>query len=418
MRDFLMDISPVDYDLTTNARPEQILQVFAHYRVIPTGLAHGTVTVVLGKTSLEITSYRTEGGYTDGRRPDQVSFVGRLEEDLSRRDFTINAMAWHPQRGLLDYVGGRKDLEARIIRSVGQADRRFQEDGLRLLRALRFAASLDFHLEYETRAALFRNQAMLRKISPERIRQELTKMLCGKAAGQVFLEYWTVLLPAIPELGKREMHLPNTESIAASLAHTAFALEKVEPQPVLRWSIFLYNLRKILGWEVRDNQLHFGEGSKGAEGTDAILRSLKFDTATRKRIVTLVAAYDAPIEKEKKDVHRWMSRLGSELFFQLLAIKRAEILAQGPAASEEIASNQTIEVLAREVLSEKLAIRIQDLAVNGNDLLALGYQGKELGASLGVLFDAVLEERVPNQREALLQFLCTEYRAGSADSAE
>ncbi|MBP1758855.1 MAG: hypothetical protein H6Q61_1104, partial [Firmicutes bacterium] len=243
VRDFLTGKTPHDYDLATNARPEEVKEVFSFCRVINTGIRHGTVTVVLEGLPIQVTTYRREGTYSDSRRPDSVEFVGSLEEDLGRRDFTINAMAWNPQRGLVDLFGGRRDIDQGIIRCVGDPDIRFQEDALRMLRALRFASNLRFALEPDTEEALYRRKEGILQVASERITTELNQMICGQAAGAVLLQYVEILAVAIPELfwiwaaTDEEFCLVHD-----TLTQTAVALDRAHSDRVIRWAVLLHNM--------------------------------------------------------------------------------------------------------------------------------------------------------------------------------
>ena len=406
VRDILAGVRPHDYDLATNALPEEVREVFSSCRVIDTGLSHGTVTVILEELHIEITTYRQEGAYSDARRPDNVRFVSSLEEDLSRRDFTINAMAWHPWKGLKDPYGGRRDYDARIIRCVGDPDTRFREDALRLLRALRFAARLRFTLDYETEAALFQHREGLLYLSPQRIAGELDQILCGQAAGAVLLQYWEVLAVVIPELlwiwsASREEHC----QVHDTLTRTAVALDRVSSDRVIRWAVLLRNINKPTSvvTEGAAAQDVWDSRTRG-ELADTVLRRLQFDKATRERIVTLVTIGDLPQERDRSSVRRSLYQLTPQVFFELLEIRRAENLGQTAGYHGRQEEYDALEATARKILDEEGYLTLHDLAVTGKDLISQGYHGREVGIRLAQILDAVLEGKVANEKEALLNF--------------
>jgi len=408
VRDFLMGNTPTDYDITTNARPEDICRVFSAYRVIETGARHGTITVILDGEALEITTYRIEGGYTDHRRPDGVTFTQRLEEDLKRRDFTMNAMAWHPDTGVIDPFGGRADIEDGLIRCVGIARERFEEDGLRLLRALRFAATLGFEVEGETKKALFETRKRLQAISKERIKVELDKLLCGDEVQSILLSYIDVIGEVIPELlPMKGFDQRSSYHCHDVLTHTALALEHTPKDPMLRWAVLLHDTGKPMCFTVDEQGVgHFhGHNEVSAELAEQVLKRLKFDRASRDRIITLVSIHDMAIEEDRKAIRRWISQLSPSVFFQLLQVKRADNMAQAPAYHDEQAHLDRLEQLARRILIEEECLTRRDLALNGRDLLERGFQGKEVGRCLDHLLEAVMEEKVKNEKQALLAYL-------------
>jgi len=408
VRDFLTGKTPHDYDLATNARPEEVKEVFSFCRVINTGIRHGTVTVVLEGLPIQVTTYRREGTYSDSRRPDSVEFVGSLEEDLGRRDFTINAMAWNPQRGLVDLFGGRRDIDQGIIRCVGDPDTRFQEDALRMLRALRFASNLRFALEPDTEEALYRRKEGILQVAPERITTELNQMICGQAAGAVLLQYVEILAVAIPELfwiwaaTDEEFCLVHD-----TLTQTAVALDRAHSDRVIRWAVLLHNMDQP-ACQITSRE---GEGSAPIEASkmkvelaDAILRRLRFDKATRERIVNLVSICDNTISNDRKSIRRSLYQLTPEVFFQMLEVRRAETMGQAANYHGLQAEYDQIETLARQILEEEGYLTLHDLAVTGTDLISQGYHGAEIGLRLAQILDAVLDGKVANEKEALLNF--------------
>jgi len=413
VRDLLLGRTPGDYDITTAALPEETEAVFAGERIIETGLKHGTVTVVLEGHPLEITTYRVDGGYSDARHPDGVTFTRSLREDAARRDFTVNAMAWHPDRGLWDGFGGQADLEKGLIRCVGDPETRFREDGLRILRSVRFASVLGFALDPDTARAARSTAPLLRQIAPERLAVELGKLLCGPGAGKILTEYPDVLGAVIPEL------LPmvgfdqrNVHHCYDLLTHTAVAVDAVSPDPVLRLTMLLHDVGKPETFSVgEDGQGHFyGHAKRSVELADGILRRLRYPNRVREQVLTLIRCHDTPLAPEEKQVRRWLNRLGEETFFQLLAVHRADTLALARAFRCRVETLEETARLARSILARSPCLTLRDLAVNGRDLLALGYEGPAVGQALSTLLDRVLEGALPNERSALLAALGEENR--------
>ena len=408
VRDALMGLPPKDLDLSTSATPEQIEAAFSDCRVIETGIRHGTVTVRFEGQSLEITTFRLDGAYTDGRHPDRVSFASRVEEDLARRDFTVNAMAWSPERGLVDPFGGQADLKAGILRCVGDPRLRFTEDALRILRGLRFSAVLDFALESETAQAARDLREGLCRISAERIQAELLKLLCGPACERVLLDFPEILAVPIPELSPMVgFDQKNPHHCYDVWTHSVKVTAAVPARPDLRLAALLHDVGKPACFTLDDTGVgHFyGHGEAGEQIARTILDRLRLDRATRERVLTLVRHHDRPIlPPEEKTVKRLLGRFGTEGFFALMALKRADNLAQHPDYRGRLAQYDEIEAMARRILATKQPFCLKDLAVTGTDLLALGYApGPELGAALQELLRRVMEENLPNTRQILLK---------------
>ena len=307
VRDVLLGRTPTDYDLTTSALPEETEAVFAGERLIETGLQHGTVTVLLEGVPLEITTYRVDGGYTDARHPDGVTFTRSLREDAARRDFTINAMAYAPGEGLQDFFGGQADLSAGVIRAVGEADRRFQEDALRILRAIRFASVLGFELDPETDAAGRRNAPLLQKISVERVFVELSKLLCGPGAGKILRAYPDILGVVLPELtptvGFAQHNVHHCYDV---YTHTAVAVDHVPPEVTLRLAALFHDLGKPATFSMgEDGQGHFyGHPKVSAALAEQILLRLRAPKRLREEVVRLVEVHDWPLSTEPRLIRR------------------------------------------------------------------------------------------------------------------
>lgn len=410
VRDSLLGLEPKDWDVCTNATPQQVLRVFRRFHVIKTGLKHGTVTVMVGRVPVEVTTFRLDGAYSDNRHPDAVSFVAHVEEDLSRRDFTINAMAYTPRRGLVDAFGGQQDLAARLIRCVGEPDARFHEDGLRIMRALRFAARYDFGMESETAYSIRRNRHLLANISAERLYKELKGLLVGNGALGMLLAFPEVLAVIIPELEPCIGFCQHTPHHLYDVwTHLAHAVQAAPPDEVLRLSMLLHDIAKPACFSLdEDGRGHFyGHPQKGADMARVILNRLKSDNATLDAVVCLVREHDEPFPVTRAGMRRLIGRLGEERVRQLIEVKRADMAAQSPYKREEKAAALREGVLLfEEVLEEAHAFTVRDLAINGRDLMQAGMPaGPAIGRTLAALLHEVQEERLENTREALMNRL-------------
>lgn len=410
VRDILRGETPSDYDITTSAEPEQTKVVFSGERIIETGLKHGTVTLLKEDTPLEITTYRIDGDYTDNRRPDSVRFTKTLTEDLARRDFTVNAMAYSPKTGITDAFGGEEDLKKGIIRCVGDANRRFNEDALRIMRAIRFASVLDFEIEQKTKESIFKNKNLLKNISVERIAVELLKLLSGKNARKVILDYFEVLEVILPEIsGMKGFDQKSRWHVYDILNHTALAVEKSPETLVLRLAALLHDCGKVDSFTVDERGVgHFyGHPEVSYEKAKTALARLKFDNATTAAVLTLIKYHDMPIEPTKPAVKKVLKLLGADLFFKLLDIKRADNLAQNLELTKDVLKTiDNIENIAKEIIKNNECFCLKTLAVTGADLINIGIPtGKELGEKLEFLLDAVINERAENKKEELLKLL-------------
>lgn len=372
VRDYLLGMQPKDIDITTNAEPPQIKSVFAAFQMIGTGLKHGTVTVLIDGTPFEITTYRVDLGYSDGRHPDAVRFTRSLYEDAARRDLTMNALAYNEEEGLIDSFGGAADVRARIIRCVGDPDRRFQEDALRVLRALRFASSLGFSIEPATERALFAHSALLPRISAERVAAELEKLLCGAFVQPVLRRYASVLLPCFPELGSLSQD---------QVYQTAAICGSVRPYFPLRLAALFCRL--------------------APQAASAGLARLRLSNKTKAYTAALLAHFPDEFSPSRPSVRRLLGALPPPAFFDLTSLKRADGEARGDA--EALERIRAAEQCAQRALADGDCCSLAALAVNGADLKERGVRGAALGALLRSLLDAVIENRVPNEREALLR---------------
>ena len=395
VRDSLLGRTPGDWDICTSARPEQVRTVFSAYRQILTGEKHGTVAVIVGGTPYEITTYRVDGQYHDSRHPDAVQFVPQVQPDLARRDFTINAMAYNEAEGLVDPFGGQKDLQNGLLRAVGEPQQRFTEDALRILRLYRFAARFGFALDAATARAARQLAPHLDCISAERIQEELAKLLTAPQPG-AYLEP-AVLAVVLPEL------TPAALDAAKPVVDACPAGEKNLP---VRWAALLHDVGKPPCFSLGpDGVGHFyGHAAKSTELAEGILTRLRFDTAGRTRIMQLIRYHDLPIAPEAKPIRRLMNKLGVETVRQLFELHIADTCGQSAICAGRVETYRQAERVLDELLAADACFSLKDLAVNGDDLLALGLRGRAVGAALQACLDAVMDETLPNDRAALLGY--------------
>lgn len=405
VRDAWLGLEPHDFDLCTSALPEQTEAVFADHRLVLAGKKHGTVGVIWDKEMVEITTFRTEGAYQDNRHPDWVEFVPDVESDLARRDFTVNAMAWSPKRGYADPFGGREDLKNGVLRAVGDPQKRFQEDSLRILRGLRFAAKYELEIEETTWQAMLSQRQLMDNLARERVFEELCKLLPYVTAEEL-LRYAPILAAVIPELEPMigfDQHSPHH---AYDLwTHVAHVVAGVPGDLPLRWAALLHDVGKVPTF-TRDatGRGHFyGHAGVGAEMADAILRRLKAPTALRERAVLLIEKHMTKLEPEKKTLRRWLGRLGEETIDQLLWLQQADMGSKGTGKPAEMEQFAVIRAVLDEIKAENTCLSLKDLAVNGHDLMALGLAGKAVGETLNRLLEQVIDEVLPNERAALLE---------------
>ena len=407
VRDALLGRRPEDWDVTTSALPEETLALFGP-RGSPTGLKHGTVTVKTPGGPVEVTTYRVDGAYLDHRRPESVTFTRSIEEDLGRRDFTVNAMALNLRGELRDPFGGRGDLERGILRCVGDPDRRFQEDALRILRGLRFSAVLGLEIEKGTAEAVRRNREGLRDIAPERIQVEFFKLLPGKRAAEVlrgwpevFGVFWPELLAMVGFDQRNRHHCYDVWE------HTLHALAAVPGDPVLRCAMLLHDVGKPACFTLDEKGVgHFyGHPAVSRELADRMLRRLKCAADFRETVVRLVEWHDRDIPRTDKSIRRALRILGEEDLRRLILVKRADNLGQAPAFRDRQRELDKAEEILDRLLAEDTCFSLRQLAVNGRDLLALGLSGPAVGAALEALLEKVVDGALPNEREALLEAL-------------
>lgn len=414
VRDFLLGKEPKDIDITTSAEPDEMKKVFANFKTIDTGIKHGTITVCIENMNLEVTTFRIDGEYKDNRRPDTVKYTENLYEDLSRRDFTINAIAYTPQDGIRDYFGGVNDLRNGVIRGVGDAEIRFAEDALRILRGIRFAAVLGFDIEKETARAMFTQKHLVVKISGERVFNELEKMLCGKAVKTVLCEYIDVLEPILPEItAMKGFQQYNPYHDFDLFEHTLRTVDNVPPVFHLRLAALLHDVGKPVSFFLDEQGVgrFHGHDIMGVDIARDILNRLKSDSKTKHKVLELIKYHDYNLVADKKSVKRMLNKLDEESLLDLLLLKRADIIAQkGNKEDERLANLEKVQNLIRLIKQEGEAFKLKDLAVCGHDIIKLGVKpGKDVGIVLADLLEVVLEESLSNERQVLLDYVKKKY---------
>ena len=389
VRDSLLGVTPYDWDITTSAAPEETERVFDGFRIIETGLQHGTVTVLIDGMPLEITTYRVDGAYSDNRHPDSVSFTRNLKDDLSRRDFTVNALAYNPEKGLVDCFGGIEDLNRKIIRCVGNADERFNEDALRILRAIRFSSVLGFKIENKTSESVFKNKELLNKIAKERIRVELVKLLNGKDVKRVLLDYREIIAVCIPEIKKTFDFPQNTPYHCYDVyTHTAYTVEAAPEE--FKMAMLLHDIAKPDCRTTDENGIdHFkGHPKKSSEEAFGILKNLKFDNASIDRTVKFIAVHDEKLPRSLTEALRLMKRIGRDGYEYLITAKYAD--NQGKAdkhSGEDLLLN--MQKYLNEINEKNLCYCVKQLDITGKNLIEAG----------------IPEGRCENKKEKLLEFL-------------
>lgn len=413
VRDALRGAEPHDWDCTTNAKPDEISACFRDFHVIETGLQHGTVTVVIDHMPIEITTYRIDGVYADHRRPDTVTFTDSLTDDLARRDFTVNAMAYHPERGLIDPYHGAADLQAETIRCVGSPHDRFEEDGLRILRAMRFASVLDFAIAEDTVKAVHTQKMLLRHISAERIDTELTKLLCGVGAERVLTEFADILFTVLPELAPMQgfgQHNPHHDYDVYT--HTLKAVAACPPEPILRWAALLHDTGKPHTFTQDDRGGHFyGHAAVSKEIARRALKAMKCDRKRLDRVLLLVEKHDLVMNGTEKQLKRVVRQIGDEAATQLLLLHRADVSAQAAChRAKRVEEADRLLQMLEALRAADACMSLKQLAVTGGDLLAAGMpQGKTIGDALNRLLEAVIEGEMPNEHDVLLHAALSDF---------
>lgn len=408
VRDSILGLRPQDWDITTNATPDEIMQCFENHKLLTAGIKHGTVGVIIDDKVYEITTFRIDGDYTDNRHPETVTFSKNIENDLSRRDFTVNAMAYNQEKGLIDIYGGLEDLKYKAIRCVGDPDKRFKEDALRILRALRFASTYDFTIEIKTSDAIFNNRLLLNKISEERIASEFNKLICGDSAQYILNRYRRVISTFIPEIEVMFNYNQNTLHHNKSLwKHTTSALKRVDNDLILRLTMFFHDVGKPMAHTVDEitGFSHFkGHNKFSVAIAESVLKRLKYSNEIINKVKTLILFHDVRFSDNKRQIKRLLSKIGEENFRDLLKIQKADILAQSTYKREEKIYNLSLAVATFEqIIKDNECLSLKDLAINGHNLIHIGItKGDDIGKTLNYLLMSVIDEKIPNEREILI----------------
>lgn len=413
VRDYFLGNQTSDTDITTSAKPCEVEKILAdkNIKVVETGLKHGTVTAVIGKTPLEITTFRADGEYSDSRHPQSVEFVTDIEQDLKRRDFTVNAMAYNDERGLVDLFGGREDIEKRIIRTVGEPDARFKEDALRIMRALRFSSVLGFEIEEKTKKSIFDNMYLLENISAERIFSELSKLLCGKNVLNVLDEFRQVIGVIIPQLIPSFNCAQNTPWHTYTVyEHIIHSVDFAPCDPVIRLTMLLHDIGKPSVKRTDENgRDHFKTHADAGEKIAAeVLSKLKVSNNIYNKVTTLIKYHQSVENVNDVKIKHWFNKIGEEYTLSLFDVRIADLKAHNLGKKEvlfEIERLMSLEEEAKMIIKRREPYKISELAVNGHDLISLGFSGREIGDKLSEILTLVMDERLKNTKKDILDFL-------------
>lgn len=407
VRDSLIGKEPNDWDICTSATPDQVIEVFKGCQIIPTGLQHGTVTIISNGNGYEVTTFRVDGEYEDFRRPKNVRFVKRVKEDLSRRDFTINAMAYSDSAGIVDYFGGTTDLMNRVVSCVGNPEDRFNEDALRILRALRFSSVLGFTISPETSNAIHQCKHLLASISRERVAKELCLMLKGENILNVLLEYPDIIAEIIPEMKQCIGFEQNNKYHQYTVyEHIAHAVANYTGDDVsVNVALLLHDIGKPLCYTEDERGGHFyGHNIPGCDIAEQILQRLKFDNKTKHEVLEIILYHDAVIEPTEKTIRRWLNKIGAERFSQLMEHRIADILAHAEGTQESRIERWKLETeLCKKIIEEQQCFSLKDLKINGNHILSLGVSGVVVGETLRHIMDAVIDCKIENELDAEIE---------------
>ena len=411
VRDHLMGRAVHDVDITTNALPEQTAAVFEGYKVIPTGIRHGTVTVIAEGTPYEITTYRVDGSYSDSRRPDSVEFTPDIVQDLARRDFTMNAIAMDIRGNIVDPFGGRGDIEHSLIRCVGEPEKRFTEDALRIMRGIRFASQLGFGIEEKTAQAIIDMRGRLSIISRERVREELDKLLCGKDCGKVLTDYRVIIAEIIPEMvacfGFDQFSRYHKYDVYEHIVKAVTSAP--QDQLILRRALLLHDIAKPQMFTLDENGVgHFkGHAKVSAEMAKEILTRLRFDNRTIALTSQLISHHSDKIHSERQ-IRLMVSEFGIETFLMLMDFKKYDNCGKNDFVLDENKEFDRFKVIAREFADSGECITLSQLAISGSDLTELGFRGKEIGTALAQLHSLVISGDLPNDKQALTNYILNE----------
>jgi tRNA nucleotidyltransferase (CCA-adding enzyme) len=412
VRDSILGREPSDWDIATDALPSEVKALFM--KTVDTGLKHGTVTVLMNDDAYEVTTFRIDGKYNDGRHPSLVEFTRNIEDDLRRRDFTMNALAWNEERGIVDPFGGVEDIHSRIIRAVGIPEERFQEDALRMLRAIRFAATLDFEIHSETLDAIAKNNKLIMNISGERIRDEITGILTSKRPEKFILLKDTgllkIILPEVDSCFKTQQHNPH--HIYNVGEHTLKAMHSIEEDVILRWTMLLHDIGKAVTktTDAKGIDHFYGHARKSEELSKNILKRLRFDNKSVDRILRLIRHHDRQIIPRPKYVAKAVNAVGEDIFMDLMKVRRADTSGKNPdEIKQKLEYTGLIEKTYLKLKEEKSCLSLDELDVNGKDLIELGFkEGEDIGRVLNLLLNKVFEDPRLNEKKILLELAAKE----------
>ena len=413
VRDIIMGKTPSDYDITTSSSPEQNLKIFSDYKTFETGIRYGTITVIIENLPIEITTFRTDGEYKNNRKPEDVKFSENIEEDLSRRDFTINALAYSPSKGLVDLYDGRCDIEKKVIRAIGNPNERFKEDALRILRALRFSSRLGFEIEEKTKKAIFENKNLLKNIAKERLREEFNGILMGKHAIKVLSDFRDIIAVFIPEISpcfdfdqKSKYHINDVYT------HILKALENAPDDLTVRLSVYFHDIAKPHAYTTdKYGFRHYKEHpDMGAEIARSILKNLKYDNKTIKDVTTLIKYHDTIISPDKKDVKRFLHLIGKELLDKLFAVKFSDCKGKPNNGGQRYEDAKNAESIMKEILMSGECFSLKMLNLNGDDLIQKKIPPHFIGEILNSCLNEVIQENIPNEKSALLKYALDYYK--------
>jgi len=413
VRDSILGRIPKDWDITTNALPLEVLNIFKslELNVIETGLKHGTVTVMINHVGYEITTYRVDGEYEDSRHPKEVKFVNDIIKDLARRDLTINSMAYNFEKGLVDPFNGLEDLNNKIIKCVGSSEDRFNEDALRMMRAIRFSAQLGFEIDTQTQSAIYNLYQNLKNVSAERIRDEFNKILLNDSIKIYDLIYSRLINIFMPEFKIRGFNQNNPYHDLTLLDHTLKSVKIVENELHLKLVMLLHDLGKVKTQTTDENGIshYYEHPSVSVEIASMILDRMKYDNDTKDKVLILIGYHDCNLES-RKAIKRALNKMGEDLLRDLIKVKWADILAQNPVyAKERLMTLVETEQILNEIINQKECFSVKDLDINGKDLMELGYkQGREIGYTLNELLKIVIEDNSLNTKEKLIGIIKNE----------
>ncbi len=407
VRDYIIGREIGDFDICSSATPEEIMQIFSSFYVIPTGLKHGTVTVNIDNENYEITTFRTDGEYGDNRHPESVQFVKSINEDLKRRDFTMNAVAYNGE--FVDPFGGINDIKQKVIKCVGNPDIRFSEDALRIMRAIRFASVLGFSIEENTKKSVLRNKELLKNVSAERLFAELSKLIMGDNCFDVLNEYRDVIAVIIPEIAPTfDFEQNNPWHIYDVWQHITKSVSVAPKDLTIRLAMLFHDLGKPDCKTVDEKGIdHFYKHPYYSEiYAKKILKQFKVSNEIFKSVTELIKYHDGFIRTEEKSIKKWLAKIGVEQTKNLIEVKKADMLAQNlEKTKEEVLEIENTKLLLEDIINRNEPYKISDLDINGFDLMNLGYRGSEIGEKLNFLLEQVIDEKVENKKDCLVSAL-------------